>query len=575
MNNEHEKLSLSRRTFIKAAGTSTAVAALAGVASHVMANDTLPFDSEHDIVVCGGGGSGLPAALFSRWLGNDVVILEKAASPGGTAAKAAFWYWVPNNKPMRDAGMVDAKPDYMRYVARLTRPQSYDASLPKLGLSDWEYEMCEAIYDSASPAADLLAERDALAYRHCPDVPDYWAELPEDKAPKGRVLVPKDARESMSDGGRVAIRTLTAAAKRDGVKIRTGERVMKVILNDKGEAIGVEVENEEGARLRVRARKAVIFATGGFTHDPELRRNFLNAPVYGGCAALTNEGDFVRISSELGVQLRNMNYAWSCPILLEKALAKDGSMSGIFTMTGDSMLMVNKYGKRVVNEKTVYNELVPTFFQWDGNKSEYPNLVMFSIWDQRAQDFCNSDEYGSPIVPKGGNDRHVVRGETLDELAKAIAQRLDTHASAIGGMKLSPDFVANLKSTLKRFNQMARKGKDLDFARGELAVQKLFTGPVKPGSTGNTTMYPLTEKGPFYAALITGGNLDTKGGPKTNSFGQVLNNDNQPIPGLYGIGNCVASASGRAYWSGGSTLGPIIGFAYRAANQAHTEPSRS
>jgi hypothetical protein len=400
MTEEKQKHELSRRNFIKASAAGTAVAALSGVAGRAMASDELPFDREHDIVVVGGGGSGLPTALFSRWLGNDVVILEKAGSPGGTAAKAAFWYWVPNNKPMRDAGMVDERADYMRYVARLTRPQSYDASLPKLGLSDWEYEMCEAIYESASPAAELLAERDALPYRHCPDVPDYWSELSEDKAKKGRVLVPKDARPSMSDGGRVAIRTLTAAAKRDGVQIRTGERVVKVIMNSKGEAAGVEVETEEGTRERVKARKAVIFATGGFTHDPELRRNFLNAPVYGGCAALTNEGDFIRISSDLGVQLRNMNYAWSCPILLEKALAKDGSMSGIFTMNGDSMLMVNKYGKRIVNEKTVYNEMVPTFFQWDGDKAEYPNLVMFSIWDQQAQDNCSSDEYGSPIVPR-------------------------------------------------------------------------------------------------------------------------------------------------------------------------------
>ncbi|MCW8275095.1 FAD-dependent oxidoreductase [Pseudomonas sp. PCH199] len=575
MNEENEKLALSRRSFIKAGAAGTAVAALSSVAGRVMANDELPFDKEHDIVVVGGGGSGLPTALFSRWLGNDVVILEKAGSPGGTAAKAAFWYWVPNNKPMRDAGLVDDKADYMRYVARLTRPQSYDASLPKLGLSDWEYEMCEAIYESASPAAELLAERDALPYRHCPDVPDYWSELPEDKAKKGRVLVPKEARPSMSDGGRVAIRTLTATAKRDGVQIRTGERVVKVILNSKGEAVGVEVETEEGTRERVKARKAVIFATGGFTHDPELRRNFLNAPVYGGCAALTNEGDFIRISSELGVQLRNMNYAWSCPILLEKALAKDGSMSGIFTMTGDSMLMVNKYGKRVVNEKTVYNEMVPTFFQWDGDKAEYPNLVMFSIWDQHAQDNCGSDEYGSPIVPKGGNDRHVVRGETLEELAKNIAERLDKHASDIGGMKLSPEFNLNLKATLKRFNELAKKGKDLDFHRGELAIQGVFNGPVKADRTGNLTMYPLAEKGPYYAALITGGNLDTKGGPKTNSVGQVLNNANAAIPGLYGVGNCVASASGRAYWAGGSTLGPIIAFAYRAANQAHKEPSRS
>src|SRR3712207_8702653 len=58
--------------------------------------------------------------------------------------------------------------------------------------------------------------------------------------------------------------------------------------------------------FRSRARKAVIFATGGFTHDPELRRNFLSVPVYGGCAAVSNEGDFIRIAGPLGVQLGNM-----------------------------------------------------------------------------------------------------------------------------------------------------------------------------------------------------------------------------------------------------------------------------
>jgi hypothetical protein len=59
------------------------------------------------------------------------------------------------------------------------------------------YDACRAIYASAAPAVELLAERDALPYRHCDAVPDYWCELPEDKAPTGRVLVPRDARESM------------------------------------------------------------------------------------------------------------------------------------------------------------------------------------------------------------------------------------------------------------------------------------------------------------------------------------------------------------------------------------------
>ena len=115
----------------------------------------------------------------------------------------------------------------------------------------------------------------------------------------------------------------------------------------------------------MRARKAVIFASGGFTHDVELRRNHLAAPVFGGCAALTNEGDFIRIGTPLGAQLRNMNYAWMCPVPLEKAVNRDATLSGMFSVAGDSMLFVDKRGRRVVNEKLPYNELAQKFFEWD------------------------------------------------------------------------------------------------------------------------------------------------------------------------------------------------------------------
>lgn len=84
-------------------------------------------------------------------------------------------------------------------------------------------------------------------------------------------------------------------------------------------------------------------------------------------------------------------------------------------------------------------------------------------------------------------------------------------------------------------------------------------------------MHPISDSGPYYAALVTGGTLDTKGGPKTNGDGKVLDDMNEPIPGLYGVGNCVASPSAQAYWAGGATLGPILAMAYRAANAAHAE----
>jgi hypothetical protein len=529
------------------------------------------FDGEFDVIVVGSGIAGLATALFSRWHGNKVLVLEKASQLGGTTRKAAFWYWVPNNAAMRAAGTKDPKKDCIRYMARLSRPEMYNADAPRLGMPEWEYSQYEAIYDNASTATELLSKKGALEYRHCDFVPDYWAELPEDKAPKGRVLLPKGARETMSDGGEVAVKTMSAAAKNDGVDVRASHRVQRVIKNAKGEIIGVEADTAKGKK-RFFARKAVVFCTGGFTHNVELRKNYLSAPVYGGCAALSNEGDFIYIASTVSAQLRNMNYAWMCPIVFEKAMARDPGLIGTFSPCGDSMIYVNKEGQRVANEKLAYNEMAQVFFQWDGARSEYPNLLLIAVWDQRSQEHSASDEYGRFIVPPGTDDAHVIKGATLAALSEAIGERLARYAQVTGGLKLAPDFEKTLAASIQRFNGFAASGRDFDFRRGERQVEHLFNGAVAPSpSAPNPTMFPISEEGPFYAALLTGGNLDTKGGPKTSVSGQVLDDQEKPIAGLYGVGNCVASASARAYWAGGATIGPILAFAHLAAAAAHKE----
>ncbi len=534
-----------------------------------------PYDGEADIVCVGGGAGGLATALFARWLGNSVMLLEKAPALGGTTRKAAFWYWVPNNVAMQEKGIADPREDCLRYMARLSRPESYDANDPHLGMPAWEYEMFEAIYDNASAATELLSEKGALEYRHCDFVPDYWAELPEDKAPNGRVLLPKNAKETMSDGGQRAIESMSAAAETAGVDIRVSHRVQRLIRNLGGDVVGVEATNADGRTRRIYARKAVVFCTGGFTHSEELRQNFLNVPIYGGCAASTNEGDFVQIASNAGAQLRNMNYAWMCPVIFEKAVANDPELIGTFSPSGDSMIYVGKTGKRVANEKLAYNEMAQVFFEWDPAAGEYPNLVLVAIWDQRSQDHSASDEYGRFIVPPGTDDSHVVKGDTLEALTWAIRERLERYTAQTGGLVLADDFQANLEATVARFNGFAEAGKDEDFRRGERQVELLFNGPAAEDPVApNPTMYPISDEGPYYAALLSGGTLDTKGGPKTNPAGQVLDDTETPIAGLYGVGNCVASASARAYWAGGATLGPIIAFAYLAANAADKEPRK-
>ncbi len=194
---------------------------------------------------------------------------------------------------------------------------------------------------------------------------------------------------------------------------------------------------------------------------------------------------------------------------------------------------MDRNGKRVVNEKLQYNELAQKFFEWNGAKAEYPYLVLISVWDQRAQDNSASTEYGRLIVPAGTDDRHVIKGDTLEELAANIDARLQKFAGNIGGMRASPDFAGNLKASIERFNGYAAAGKDLDFGRGDRVVEQLFNGAVKeePGRK-NATMWPISMQGPYYAALVTGGTLDTKGGPKTNNNGQVLDVTDKPIPGL-------------------------------------------
>ena len=62
-----------------------------------------------------------------------------------------------------------------------------------------------------------------------------------------------------------------------------------------------------------------------------------------------------------------------------------------------------------------------------------------------------------------------------------------------------------------------------------------------------------------------------RSGPRVNTAGQVLGADEQPVPGLYAVGNASAAPTGQGYISGGMTFGPIITFSYLTARAAILE----
>ncbi|HEY4276810.1 MAG TPA: FAD-dependent oxidoreductase [Conexibacter sp.] len=547
----------------------------AGRRPAVVTSSTAELKHVVDVVVVGSGAGGHAAALAAARDGATVAIVEKREQVGGTTAKSGGWYWMPNNRWMRELGTADHKDDALRYMARLTRPEAYDPAHATLGLQAWEHALIETFYDHAAETADLLVELDALTGVHAADFPDYFAQLPENRAPKGRVLIPAAEDGGLGTGADM-IRQLSAAAARLGVETLTGHAVEQLVRDEHG--VSGVVASNGAERVAIAARRAVVFASGGYGQSATLRRELLAGPVFGSCAAPGCTGDFLRIAAELGAPLRSTGHPWMSPCVLERALRNRADLEMTFQAPGDSMLEVNRRGARAMNEKLQYNEQTLMHWAWDAQRAEYGNLLMFMVWDEACQALYESELPGNPIAPAGRDDGHVVRAQTLPQLAQALAQRLAQLAPQTGGATLDERFAERLAASVARFNANAREGHDPDFHRGETPIERFFDslhGAAREGGASGPTMHPLSDDGPYYATIIAPGMLDSKGGPMTDPSGRVLDGDGEPIPRLYGVGNCVASPSGRAYWAGGATLGPALTFGMLAGSSAAREPLRA
>ena len=167
------------------------------------------------------------------------------------------------------------------------------------------------------------------------------------------------------------IEQLHAGAEKLGVQIKLGHRAMAVVRNDQDEVAALELRTGKRTVL-ARARKAIIFGSGGFGQNPDMLRRNLPGRVFGSCATPAAKGDFVRIGQTLGADLVNMNGAWWKQVAVEPAF-RNPIPPSLWMPHGESMIQVNRYGKRVVNEKGPYNERGQIHLEYDPTTREYPN----------------------------------------------------------------------------------------------------------------------------------------------------------------------------------------------------------
>jgi succinate dehydrogenase/fumarate reductase flavoprotein subunit len=355
------------------------------------------------------------------------------------------------------------------------------------------------------------------------------------------LVAERQAADLRGCGQALVGRLLKACLDRD-VELRTGHRATSLVL-DEGAVGGVRFDTADGP-VEVGARGGVVLASGGFEWDPELVRDFVRGPLQRAVSIETNTGDGLRMAMRAGAALGNMAEAWWVPVID----VPDGRGSTFAWMVNRERvqprtIMVNRHGRRFANEAANYNAFGAAFHQLDAGTFEYQNLPAFMLFDHEYLVRSGLYHYrGDGPVPAW-----LTAADTLPELAGA----------------LDIDGVA-LVETVARWNAQAADLDDFDFGRGRSVNDTHWGDGTR---TAAATLGPI-DSPPYYAVQVRPGALGTKGGPRTNGHGEVIDVDGQVIPGLFAAGNVMASAMGMTYGGAGGTIGPAMVFGFAAGRRA-------
>ncbi len=551
----------------------------------------MPVSDAYDVVVIGAGAGGMTAAAVAAAEGLSVLVIEKTEFVGGTTAWSGGMVWIPVNAQMKQSDTAAAAADYLAG----TVPEPDNADLRDIFLS------------RGAEAIDYLEANTEVRLQPVKVYPDYYPDMPGATA-GGRVLEPVSfdgmklgkrftrLRPPLPEftlfGGMMVHRSDIPHLRKFGHSVRSTLRSLRLIsdyalqrlraprgttlhlgnalaarlyaslLARKVEVLfgasvdqlwidgdtvrGVRLKSASGSRL-IAARKGVVLATGGFSHDADLREKLF--PGAAGSVSATSPagtGDGLRLAmgggASIGTRVADPAY-WVPASLFRRA---DGSQ-GVFPHTvtdraKPGVIAVNAAGRRFVNEALSYHEFVRAMLA-DGNDSAGRSFYL--VCDRQ---FLRNYGLGriKPFTWRIG--RYVRSGELIE------APDIGALSDAIGVEK------PVLSLTIDNYNADARAGHDLAFGRGTTIYQRHLGDA---GHLPNPCVAPI-ERAPFYALRIYPADLGTAVGLRTDVDARVLNANGVTIAGLYACGNDMGSIMNGNYPGPGITLGPALTFGYIA-----------
>jgi fumarate reductase flavoprotein subunit len=240
-----------------------------------------PDTATFDVIVVGGGGSGLAAAIEARALGCAVLLLEKNAQLGGSTAWSIGSVTASCTPHQARQGIADSPAAHWRDMA------GFNGDLDSRDNPDLRRVLADEMPDTFR----WLLQHGVRFYGPMPEPPH--------SKPRMHNVLPNS---------RAFITHLEKAARRAGVTIVCGARASALVVED-GCLVAIDCASADGAR-RFRARGGIVLATGDFTSDPELKAQFMGkqeAKIDG--VNVTATGDGQKLALPLGGRIINGDLA--------------------------------------------------------------------------------------------------------------------------------------------------------------------------------------------------------------------------------------------------------------------------
>jgi tricarballylate dehydrogenase len=472
-----------------------------------------------DLLIVGGGNAGLVAAFEAKNSGADVLLIDKAPkkSRGGNSRLSGGLFRIA----------ADGNKDYL--------PLLEGAELPK-GNIDIEPYSRDNFYNkvlrlsqgrSDQRFTEIFVNNSLETVKWMKAQGVKWDLNPAHMSRIGnRLFWPAGQTVLLANGageGLVEMEYGIAEKKRIEILYETAARSLK--LNSGGKVCGVVAKGLDGF-LEIEARNTIL-SCGGFQANPAWRRRYLgeNWDLVKLRGTRYDTGDGIQMALQAGAQLVGHWGGCHASIVSEDSPMIEAASAGSERYSYQYCIMVNREGKRFLDEGEEF--MVYTYAKFGKEILKQPGGVAFQIYDAKVIPILRP-EYQSAVK---------VESNSLGELAEELDLPVETFLK-----------------TVKTFNESIIND-DVPFA-----TYKLDGRRTQGLSPDKTNWAQKINTPPFQAYAVVCGLTMTYGGIKTNERAQVIDTSEQPVKGLYAVGEVTGGFFYHNYPSGtGLVRGAVMG----------------